>query len=119
MYILAFILTMITPVAMFFMGLIWSKRMPTKSQLLSYRSELSMKNEETWAFAHDHIAKLWIRVGVITAILTIILMRVFADYYTSFLLWLLFGQMVFFCGSIFFVDSLMKAVFDEEGNRII
>lgn len=119
MYIPAFILAMITPASMFIAGLLWRRKTPNKDQTFSYRSELALKNDETWNFAHEHIAKLWVRVGVITAILTIILMRVFADNYANIVLWLLTGQMIFFCGSVFFVDSLMKAVFDEDGNRII
>lgn len=119
MYIAAFVLAMVTPLSMFILGNIWKRKIPSRDSFLSYRSELALKNDETWNFAHENISKLWVRVGVITAILSIILLRVFADHYTDFILWLLMGQMVFFCGSVFFVDSLMKAVFDENGTRTI
>ncbi len=119
MYIAALILTLITPVSMVVMGCLWKWKTPTRDHVFSYRSELAMKNEETWEFAHVHIRDLWVRVGISTLVLTLILMRVFADSYSSFVLWLLLGQMVFFCGCVFFVDSIMKAVFDKDGNRVI
>ncbi len=119
MYTAALILTLITPLSMMILGLLWKRKIPSRDQIFSYRSELALKNEETWEFAHSHIRDLWVRVGFITLVLTLILMRVFADSYTLFVLWLLMGQMVFFCGCVFFVDSIMKAVFDKDGNRTI
>ncbi len=119
MYILAFLLALVTPLAMFFIGLRWLKKTPTHDDFLSYRSELAMQSEACWQFAHQYISKLWVRVGLITAIITVILMVVFAESYTKFLVWLPVGQMLFLCGTVFFVDSIMKAVFDEKGNRII
>ncbi len=119
MYILALILTLVTPLSMIILGGLWKHKIPSRNAILSYRSELALKNDDTWVFAHDHICKLWMRIGFISLVLTLILMCVFVDSYTNFVLWLLMGQMVFFCACVFFVDSIMKAVFDEDGNRII
>lgn len=30
-----------------------------------YRTDMSMKNAETWRFAHEYCGKLWLRVGLV------------------------------------------------------
>lgn len=39
-----------------------------------YRTTMSMKNKETWEFAHHHFGKTWYRLGVILLPLTIVAM---------------------------------------------
>ena len=120
MYYLAFGLTMITPLFLLIFGVKWKIKTPkNRSSIFSYHTELSVKNDDTWAFAHYHISKLWIRIGIITAIGTLVLMIYLKDNYSAMILWILVGQMLFLCATILFVDSLMKAVFDEAGNRTI
>ena len=120
MYIADFALALLTPLSLFCVGLFWRLSPPkNRDQLLSYRTNLSLKTEATWIFAHQHISKLWIRIGVILSIITIILMVALKDSYELFILWLIGGQMIFLCGSVFFVDSIMKVVFDEDGNNVL
>ena len=119
MYYLAFLLVMATPLVLFAIGLIWRAHPPKRNgSALAYRTALSDRSDETWAFAHRHIAQLWIRLGVLLAIVSAVLMVVFRDSYSSFFLWLIGGQMVFLCVSAFLVEGLLKASFDEQGNRI-
>lgn len=119
MYSLIFAGVMLTPVAMAAVGLAWRIHPPkNRNQMLSYRTVLSMKNEDTWQFAHHQVGKLWVRLGVLLAIVSAVLMVWFKDSFMSFALWLVVGQMVLLCVSVFLVDTLMKAVFDEDGNRV-
>ena len=98
MYYVLFVFAMLTPVLMAVVGLIWRIHPPKRDGgFLAYRTALSSKTEETWAFAHRHISKLWLRIG---------------------LLWLIGGQMVFLCISAFLVDALLKNTFDENGLPI-
>lgn len=119
MYIGAFILAMLSPVSMFLAGLLWRLHPPKKEGGgLAYRTELSTRSQQTWDFAHTQFAKLLLRLGVILSLITVILMVVFQAHYTSFVLWLIGGQMVFFCLAAFLVDLLLKNLFDEHGNRL-
>ena len=93
MYAACFILTMLPPILILCVGIIWKVSPPKMdSKGLAYRTALSTRSEETWSFAHRHCSKLWIRLA---------------------------GQMVFFCLSAFLVDLLLKNGFDEHGNKLI
>ncbi|MBQ7821824.1 MAG: SdpI family protein [Clostridia bacterium] len=66
---------MMIPVLMTVFGLIFMHRVPVKiNSIYGYRTRRSMKNKDTWAFAHKHIAKSWLRVGIITAVLSFIIL---------------------------------------------
>ena len=109
MYYVLFVFAMLTPVLMVVVGLIWRIHPPKRDGgFLAYRTALSSKTEETWAFAHRHISKLWLRIGLLLSILSA----------SSFVLWLIGGQMVFLCISAFLVDALLKNTFDENGLPI-
>lgn len=119
MYPITFILAMLTPVALFLVGLYWKLAPPKdQKQFLSYRTSLSIRSDASWRFAHQNISKMWVRLGVILGVLTSILMVLFKAQYTSFVLWLIGGQMAFLCVTVFLVDTALKVSFDEEGRRI-
>ena len=75
MYYVLFVFAMLTPVLMAVVGLIWRIHPPKRDGgFLAYRTALSSKTEETWAFAHRHISKLWLRIGLLLSILSAVLM---------------------------------------------
>ncbi len=120
MYVICFIGALITPLALFAVGLYWKLRPPkfTDEGGLAYRTELSARSQETWEFAHVHISNTWVRLGVILTVLASVLMVIFADHYASFILWLIGGEMVFLCISVFLVDTALKNGFDEDGHKL-
>ena len=80
MYYVLFVFAMLTPVLMAVVGLIWRIHPPKRDGgFLAYRTALSSKTEETWAFAHRHISKLWLRIGLLLSILSAVLMVVFRE----------------------------------------
>ena len=115
-YVAALVLTMLSPALLFLTGLFWRIRPPGEDSKVAYRTALSTRSPETWRFAHRHCAKLWLRLGILLGILTAVLMTVFRAHYQSFWLWLIGGQMLFLCLSIFFLDLLLKNCFDEDGT---
>lgn len=118
MYYLIFALVMVTPLALFVIGLFWRVHPPKlEGSGFAYRTALSSRSEEAWRFAHRHITKLWIRLGVLLAGVSAVLMVLLKESYTVFFLWIIGGQMVFLCISAFLVESLLKASFDEDGKR--
>lgn len=119
MYYLCFVLVMITPVAMFAVGLRWRLKPPAfKSSGIVYRTEVTERSPEAWEFAHIYCGKLWSRFGAIMAVISAILMVVLQGSYQKFLLWLLMAQMLIMCVTILIIDYLSKNLFDENGNRI-
>ena len=119
MYIAALIFVLLTPVAMLLVGILWKVHPPKYGAGgLAYRTELSSRNEETWKFAHSHISSLWIRLGVLLGLVSGGMMVYFKENYSSLVLWVVGGEMVFLCISAFLVDTALKHGFDENGNKI-
>lgn len=61
---------------------------------------------------------MWVRIGIISGIIASVLMVVLKDNYTTYLLWIVGGEMVFLCISAFLVDLALKNGFDENGKRL-
>lgn len=55
------------PLVMIISGGWFIKKAPGKiNHFFGYRTALSMKNKDTWKFAHSYMGKLWLRAGLIT-----------------------------------------------------
>ncbi|MGX7108662.1 SdpI family protein [Facklamia miroungae] len=51
------------------------RKLPNKiNSLYGYRTKMSMKNKETWQFAHQHSGNVWIKFGLILLLLIIMVM---------------------------------------------
>ena len=113
------IIALIPPVAILAVGIVWKVSPPAfQSKGLAYRTSLSSASEDAWNFAHRHCSKLWIRIGLILLIVSILLLVVFPENRKDYFLWLIGGQMVLFCISAFLVDTLLKTFFDETGKPL-
>ena len=68
------LLTAITcPLIMLLFGAIYKRSAPKKINRFSgYRTAMSMKNIDTWTFAHKYIAKLWLVWGAILIVPSVI-----------------------------------------------
>lgn len=112
-------LSLVTPLAMLIVGLYWKIKPPKRGGSgLAYRTALSDRTEETWAFAHRRISKLWIYDGLLLSVVSVILIVALKARFTDFFLWLIAGQMVLLCISAFLVEGLLKSFFDKDGNPI-
>lgn len=112
MYELYFIVVMLAPAAMLLVGILWKiSPPPYHSKGLAYSTELTRRDPEAWSTAHRHCAKLWTRIGIVSGGTSAILMVLFKSNYTSFWMWLIVGQMVLFCVSVFMIDLLLKNQF--------
>ena len=119
MYYINLVIGLLPPLVMLVIGIIWRRKPPARqSSGLAYRTALSERTQETWDFAHTHISRLWVRLGVVLSICTAILVYVWVKENFTLLLWVMAGQMAFLCCSAFFVDMLLKAAFDENGHRL-
>jgi len=56
-------------------GIIFIIKPPkTINTIYGYRTDMSMKNKETWAFAHNYCGKIWFVIGLIILMPSIIAM---------------------------------------------
>lgn len=65
MYTFLFIMTMMMPILMILIGLLWKKHPPKQiNSFYGYRTAWSMQSQEAWDFAHAYHAKTWMFWGI-------------------------------------------------------
>lgn len=116
------ILNFMIPVTMLFFGVKFRKHGPKDiNGIYGYRTSMSMKNKETWEFAHQYCGRLWIKLGLVMLIITIIasaLVFTFDDDVRGIIETVLVtAQTIILIASIFPVESALKKNFDKNGNR--
>lgn len=74
-WIFVLVMDLLIPLTMIYFGRSFSGKAPQKiNPFFGYRTSRSMKNRETWEFAHHHFGKCWFRLGMILLPLTVIAM---------------------------------------------
>ena len=64
---------LLIPIIMLGFGRIMCKSAPQNiNYIFGYRTSRSMKNDDTWQFAHEHCGRLWWKIGLIMLIPTIL-----------------------------------------------
>lgn len=112
----------IIPALMIICGKYYIKKAPKNiNHFVGYRTTRSMKNNETWKFAHKYFSKMWYKWGLIMIPISILPM-VFVigrDEDTIGTLGAIICslQIVPILVSIVFTEKALKDNFDEEGNR--
>lgn len=110
--------------AMMIIGGYWMKKRPPRqiNGLVGYRTTRSMKNMETWKFAHDLCGKLWLRIGLILLIPTLVaqlsLLHSADDDLIGVVSLIIVGvQLAALILPIIPVERALKKTFDDDGNR--
>lgn len=66
MFIFFLVIITLIPIFMIAIALLWKKNPPKKiNSVYGYRTTSSMKSLEAWDFAHKYIAKLFLYIGLI------------------------------------------------------
>lgn len=116
------VIDLIIPLTMFGLGGSFLKKPPKEiNSSYGYRTSRSMKNRDTWEFAHHYVGKLW-RMGGLVSIPVSIIVMLFAfgkDYHTVGIvsLALTIVQSIFMAATIFPTEKALKKNFDSNGNR--
>lgn len=56
----------IIPVVMILFGRLFLRQPPKNvNSVFGYRTTMSMKNQDTWAFAHRHCGRIWLGLGIL------------------------------------------------------
>ena len=121
-YIYMLLTSLLIPVIMLVFGWIFRCRAPKKINVwYGYRSARSMKNEDTWVFAHQHIGRTWMLVGAVLLVISVIpMIAVYGkddDTVSVVSLVLLFVQMLPMIMSLIPTERALKRTFDENGIR--
>ena len=116
------VMGLLFPVVMILFGTMFMKSAPKKiNYIFGYRTEMSMKNRDTWEFAHKHIGKLWFRFGLLLIPITVIPM-LFVIGKTENIVGTV-GLIVGFINTIvlivpiFFTEKALNKAFDKDGKR--
>jgi uncharacterized membrane protein len=110
------------PIIMLFFGVKFRKHGPQNiNGIYGYRTSMSMKNKETWEFAHQYCARLWMKLGFIMLIMSIIgsvlAVMFVGDVQGIIEVILVTIQTTVLIISIFPVEKALKKNFDKNGNR--
>ena len=116
------IMVMFIPLTMILWGRLFMKKPPqTINYIYGYRTTMSMKNKDTWNFAHKHCGKIWYYIGMILLPLSIIVMLfcVGSEVGTSGTIGgILVGiQTLILIASIFPTSIALHKQFDKDGKR--
>lgn len=106
----------IIPAIMIICGWIMWKRPPKKiNYFIGYRTEMPMKNEKTWAFAHRHCGRTWVLWGVISLVATIAVILFVRVEAGTLMLVLTLAQTLVLIIAIAPTQHALKKNFDENG----
>lgn len=121
--IFMFIMILLIPAVMVGFGAYFMKRAPKKiNYVFGYRTAMSMKNEDTWKFAHKLIGKIWLVCGTLLLVGGIVFFFVFTsgkdeNSVNIASLVILGVQLLVLMCSIIPTEIALKKTFDENGNR--
>lgn len=116
------IFTLFIPLLMIVCGYLMYKHPPKDiNGIIGYRTERSMKNSETWAFAHDFCGRLWIKLGaaatVISLFVSVLYFFVNDNASVALMCIMEFIQVLVILFSIMPIERALKRNFDDNGNR--
>lgn len=120
--IFLFVCNLIIPVIMLFSGVKFRKHGPENiNGIYGYRTSMSKKNKETWEFTHKYCAKLWMKLGFVMLIISIIGSMItftfIGDIQVIIEILIVTIQTAVLIISIFPVEKALKNNFDENGNK--
>lgn len=113
---------LLVPAVMLYFGWRFLKKPPKHiNSFYGYRTSRSMKNQQTWDFAHKVCGKLWFRWGLVLLPLSLLAMLLVLGKDTEeqgvWLMGVTVIQVVVLLGSIVPVERALKRNFDQFGRK--
>ena len=117
-----FVCDLIVPIVMIGAGRMMWKHCPDKiNRVYGYRTKYSMINDDTWKFAHDYCGRLWLKIGWIMLILSILVQIPFyhgnEDTIGAVCMVLCYSQLIGLVLSIIPTEIALRKTFDKDGIR--
>ncbi len=122
-WIFMLIMCLIFPAIMILFGKIFLKTAPKEiNYIFGYRTNMSMKNRDTWEFAHKFCGKIWYYVGLAMLPISVIPM-LFVIGKGEDIIGTVGGiicmiNVAVIITSIFPTEIALKKNFDKDGNRL-
>lgn len=121
-WIFMLIMDLLIPITMIGYGRSFFKNAPKEiNATFGYRTSMSMKNKDTWFFAHKYCGKLWYISGMILLPITVIPMICIMGKTNNEVGTVggvvCFIQMIPLIGTIIPTEIALKRTFDKNGNR--
>ena len=123
-WIFMMIMELLMPLLMIIFGKIFMKYPPSSiNYVYGYRTKRSMKNMETWVFAHKYFGKIWYISGLILIVVSIIPMIFVLGKDITIISTVggvvMIAQLIPLIGAIFPTEYALSKRFDSEGNARI
>lgn len=121
-WVFMLIMGLLIPLTMVGFGKLFLTRAPKNiNMVFGYRTVMSMKNRDTWEFAHKMIGKLWLRCGLAMLPLSVIPFLFVIGKDASAVgrvgIIVIAIQMLPMLGTLFPVEAALKKNFDKNGVR--
>ena len=116
------IMTMLIPLIMVVCGWLFMHGIPKdRNSLFGYRTAMSVKNDDTWRFAHEYCGRLWLIIGLVLLAVTTVFMVLSMNMdpervaFISGILMMIY--VVPLLATVAATESAMKKTFDTRGKR--
>ena len=89
------------------------------NSVFGYRTPVSTKNKDTWDFAHRYSCRVWIKSGIITALISVAFIFALQNLknYNQLMLVLFYIQLVILLLVIPLTEIALRKTFDKNGTR--
>ena len=115
-------MNLLFPLIMLVMGRYFMKKSPKEiNYIFGYRTNMSMKNKDTWDFAHKYFGKRWFRLGWLLIPISVIPMLFVIgkgeDIIGTVGMVVMVIDLILLIAPIFPTERALKKVFDKDGNK--
>ena len=115
-------MNLLFPLIMIVMGRYFMKKSPKEiNYIFGYRTNMSMKNKDTWDFAHNYFGKRWFRLGWLLIPISVIPMLFVIgkgeDIIGTVGMVVMVIDLILLIAPIFPTERALKKVFDKDGNK--
>ena len=117
------VMNLLFPLIMIVMGRYFMKKSPEEiNYIFGYRTNMSMKNKDTWDFAHKYFGKRWFRLGWLLIPISVIPMLFVIgkgeDIIGTVGMVVMVIDLILLIAPIFSTERALKKIFDKDGNRL-
>ncbi len=121
-WIFMLLMNLLIPLSMIGFGSYFTRNPPKNiNKLFGYRTPMSMKNKDTWEYAHRYFGRLWFVTGWITLLFSVVAMLLLLGQNRETIGWLggiiCLLQCIPLAAVIYPTEKALKKKFDKYGNR--
>lgn len=105
------------PILMIILGQVLLKKPPKNiNGIYGYRTSMSMKNKDTWEFAHRYCGNLWVKSGI-AMLPVVVLWQVVTARLSMWSILLTQIEVVVMLATVVLTEVALRRTFDKNGIR--